>query len=97
MAAIGAVAACLGALVPTAAAQTATGMPPRPQQLGSYWITYYWFVPESAFTGARNVPKGLTTAYREDFLYSARGIAARVRAPRAQPCLPVPGIRPILP
>lgn len=75
MAAIGAVAACLGALAPAAAAQTATGMPPRPQQLGSYWITYYWFVPESAFTGARIVPKGLKTAYREDFLYSARGIA----------------------
>jgi len=75
MAAIGAVAACLGALAPVAAAQTASGLPPRPQQLGSYWITYYWFVPESAFTGARIVPKGLTTPYREDFLYSARGIA----------------------
>ena len=75
MAAIGAVAACLGALAPAAAAQTATGMPPRPQQLGSSGITYYWFVPESAFTGARIVPKGLTAPYREDFLYSARGIA----------------------
>lgn len=75
MAAIGLVAACAALAAAPAGAQTASGMPPRPQQLGPYWITYYWFVPESAFTGARYTAKGLTTPYREDFLYSARGIA----------------------
>lgn len=49
--------------------------PPRPQALGSYWITYYWFAPESWFTAKKMIAPGLKVAYREDFLYSARGIA----------------------
>ncbi|MEI6688206.1 MAG: 3D domain-containing protein [Thermoleophilia bacterium] len=55
-----------------AAAQTAS---PRPVALGSFWITYYWFAPESWFTAKKIVAPGLKTAYREDFLYSARGVA----------------------
>ena len=79
------VAACLLALVGLlaavgdAAAQTTTTatptVPARPQALGSFWITYYWFAPESWFTARKIVAPGLKTAYREDFLYSARGVA----------------------
>ncbi len=72
------VAACalaVAALVVSTAPADAQTSPPRPVQLGEFWITYYWFVPESAFTGARILAKGLTKPYREDFLYSARGIA----------------------
>jgi 3D (Asp-Asp-Asp) domain-containing protein len=53
----------------------AQSVPPRPQSLGSFWITYYWFAPESWFTAKKMVAPGLTVAYREDFLYSARGVA----------------------
>lgn len=47
----------------------------RPKALGSFWITYYWFAPESWFEAKRIVPLGLAKAYREDFLYGAKGIA----------------------
>ncbi|MGI9116775.1 MAG: 3D domain-containing protein [Gaiellales bacterium] len=77
--------AALLALAGGAAAQTATtatttsavapAIPPRPQSLGQFWITYYWFAPESWFTAKKLVAPGLKTAYREDFLYSARGVA----------------------
>ncbi len=72
-------AACLiaGAVVLSIGAATASAqtIPPRPQQLGSYWITYYWFAPEAWFTAKKMVAPGLKVAYREDFLYSARGIS----------------------
>ena len=72
------VAACLLAggisLIGTHSTEAQT-MPPRPQSLGSYWITYYWFAPEGWFTAKKMVAPGLKVAYREDFLYSARGIA----------------------
>ena len=55
-----------------AAAQTS---PPRPVALGNFWITYYWFAPESWFTAKKILAPGLKVPYREDFLYSARGIA----------------------
>ena len=72
------VAACLLAgaisLIGTRSTEAQT-LPPRPQSLGSYWITYYWFAPESWFTAKKMVGPGLKVAYREDFLYSARGIS----------------------
>jgi hypothetical protein len=43
-------------------------------QLGSFQITYYWFVPESNFVGRPLAAPGLTGTYREDFLYSAGGV-----------------------
>jgi 3D (Asp-Asp-Asp) domain-containing protein len=58
-----------------AASASAQTIPPRPQQLGSYWITYYWFAPESWFTAKKMIAPGLKVAYREDFLYSARGVS----------------------
>ena len=72
------VAACLlaGAMgVVDARGVEAQALPPRPQALGSFWITYYWFAPESWFTAKKIVAPGLKVAYREDFLYSARGVA----------------------
>ncbi len=67
---------CIGvAMLIAARGADAQTIPPRPQALGSYWITYYWFAPESWFTAKKLVAPGLTVAYREDFLYSARGIA----------------------
>mgnify|MGYP006279427159 CR=1 FL=1 len=67
-----AVLVCALAVAAPAQAQT---IPPRPQPIGSFWITYYWFAPESWFTAKKMVAPGLKTAYREDFLYSARGVA----------------------
>ena len=65
------VAACLLAgavsLVGTRSTEAQT-LPPRPQALGSFWITYYWFAPESWFTAKKIVAPGLKVAYREDFL-----------------------------
>lgn len=72
------VAACLLAgaisLIGTRNTEAQT-LPPRPKALGSFWITYYWFAPEKWFTAKRMVAPGLKIAYREDFLYSSRGIA----------------------
>ncbi len=42
--------------------------------LGSFQITYYWFVPESRFVGKPVAAPGLTGHYREDFLYGAAGV-----------------------
>ena len=49
----------------------AQALPPRPEALGSFQITYYWFAPEKWFTAKKIVAPGLKIAYREDFLYSA--------------------------
>jgi hypothetical protein len=58
------------ALVPAATTTTA------PQgDLGSFQITTYWFVPEDRFTGRTMAAPGVTVRYREDFLYSAAGVA----------------------
>ena len=64
-----------GVLTFGASSANAQTIPPRPQALGEFWITYYWFVPEQWFTTKRIVALGLVKPYREDFLFSARGIA----------------------
>jgi 3D (Asp-Asp-Asp) domain-containing protein len=72
------VAACLLAgsmAVVDASGVEAQALPPRPEALGSFQITYYWFAPEKWFTAKKIVAPGLKIAYREDFLYSARGVA----------------------
>lgn len=72
------VAACLLAgsmAVVDARGTEAQALPLRPEALGSFQITYYWFAPEKWFTAKKIVAPGLKIAYREDFLYSARGIA----------------------
>ena len=68
--------AAAGAASAQTTATTATpAVPARPKPLGSFWITYYWFAPESWFTAKKLIAPGLKTAYREDFLYSARGVS----------------------
>ena len=76
------VAACAAAAALLVVAGAAAGqavstdaLPPRPQPLGSFQITAYWFVPEAWFSARKIVAPGLSKPYREDFLYSARGVA----------------------
>jgi len=42
--------------------------------LGTFQVTYYWFAAESGFVGQTITAPGIAGAYREDFLYSARGV-----------------------
>ncbi len=42
--------------------------------LGDFQLTYYWFAAESGFVGAKVEAQGIAGTYREDFLYSARGV-----------------------
>lgn len=42
--------------------------------LGDFQLTYYWFAAESGFVGAKIAAPGIAGTYREDFLYSARGV-----------------------
>lgn len=42
--------------------------------LGPFQVTYYWFTAESGYIGKKITAPGLTGTYREDFLYSARGV-----------------------
>jgi 3D (Asp-Asp-Asp) domain-containing protein len=42
--------------------------------LGDFQLTYYWFAAESGFVGAKLKAPGIAGTYREDFLYSARGV-----------------------
>jgi 3D (Asp-Asp-Asp) domain-containing protein len=43
-------------------------------QLGTFQITYYWFVPETGFAGKPVAAPGISGTFREDFLYSAKGV-----------------------
>jgi 3D (Asp-Asp-Asp) domain-containing protein len=42
--------------------------------LGDFQLTYYWFAGESTFVGKPITAPGIAGTYREDFLYSARGV-----------------------
>ena len=42
--------------------------------LGDFQLTYYWFAAESGFVGKKMKATGIAGTYREDFLYSARGV-----------------------
>ncbi len=43
--------------------------------LGDFQLTYYWFATESGFAGKKIPAPGIAgRTYREDFLYSARGV-----------------------
>jgi 3D (Asp-Asp-Asp) domain-containing protein len=42
--------------------------------LGDFQLTYYWFAAESGFIGKKITAPGIAGTYREDFLYSARGV-----------------------
>ena len=66
---------CVAAAPALAQTIAADAVVPRPQALGTFQITYYWFAPERWFTARKMIAPGLGKAYREDFLYSARGVA----------------------
>ncbi len=62
-------------LVALAVTTLASGaVTPPTGDLGTFQVTTYWFVPESRFVGLPLTAPGLTASYREDFLYSARGV-----------------------
>ena len=42
--------------------------------LGDFQLTYYWFAAESGFVGKKIAAPGIAGTYREDFLYSSRGV-----------------------
>jgi hypothetical protein len=42
--------------------------------LGDFQLTYYWFAAEKGFVGQKVAAPGIAGTYREDFLYSARGV-----------------------
>jgi 3D (Asp-Asp-Asp) domain-containing protein len=65
--------AVLGALAASSIASGAVTPPPI-GDLGTFQVTTYWFVPETSFVGTRMKAPGLTGLYREDFLYSSRGV-----------------------
>ena len=47
---------------------------PDATSLGDFQLTYYWFAGESTFVGKPITAPGIAGTYREDFLYSARGV-----------------------
>lgn len=55
----------LAVAVPVASAATS---------LGDFQLTYYWFAAEQGFVGGKVSAPGIAGTYREDFLYSARGV-----------------------
>ncbi len=57
-------------LVPALAAPSASAA----TSLGDFQLTYYWFAAESGFVGQKVAAPGIAGTYREDFLYSARGV-----------------------
>ena len=56
--------------LPALAAPTASAA----TSLGDFQLTYYWFAAESGFVGKTLPAPGIAGTYREDFLYSARGV-----------------------
>ena len=62
--------ATLLVLLPALAAPTASAA----TSLGNFQVTYYWFAAESGFVGKPLPAPGVAGTYREDFLYSARGV-----------------------
>jgi 3D (Asp-Asp-Asp) domain-containing protein len=62
--------ATLLVLVPAVAAPSASAA----TSLGDFQLTYYWFAAESGFVGKPLTAPGVAGTFREDFLYSARGV-----------------------
>jgi 3D (Asp-Asp-Asp) domain-containing protein len=63
------------ALVVAAQAQAQQTTVARPQAIGEFKVTGYWITEERIFSAKKIKPMGLSDRFREDFLYSATGVA----------------------